>query len=345
MAKKTYALVGNWHFRPRQLGLSVYDYNEETGALTFLDNYFPNAAVGQTRALDRERGIIYLNNEWRKASLISAKIEPDGTVRMMNEIDSTATWPSWITIDKSKKYAIVSAMSEFEEMATLTAFRLENDGSLGDIADWVVPHKGSKMHCCVPDPTGELYLVIDRGAHRIYTFGLDREEGKLLKKFEVACDKGSRPRYCAFHPTLPIVYTNNEGAMEVCVWKYDVESGRLDLLSKCPILFEIPKMHHLQPSDIVLDADAKTLYVTVRGPEVISVMDVAEDGSLTLKQNEPCGGIDPRGFCISPDGRFAFSQNQLSHNITTFAVKEDGTLEKLSLMDGICPGNMVFYQV
>jgi 6-phosphogluconolactonase (cycloisomerase 2 family) len=93
-----------------------------------------------------------------------------------------------------------------------------------------------------------------------------------------------------------------------------------------------------------MNPDGKTLYVSIRGVNMIASLHIAPDASLELFQNIDCGGDNPRGICMSPDGRFLFSMNNRSGNITSFNVKSDGSLENAEkeIKQGR-PGNMQIF--
>jgi 6-phosphogluconolactonase (cycloisomerase 2 family) len=175
---------------------------------------------------------------------------------------------------------------------------------------------------------------MDKGMDRVYTFRVDDEHDKLVLLDTFEDDPGVFPRYGAFHPALPVMYTNNERACEVHVFSYDDENGKIGLLQKVELL--LPEFKDKQYSivgrpmgaqDILAHPNGKALYCTVEGGyELIVTLRVGEKGLLALAQNVDCGGVMPRGICLSPDGRFLLSGNLTSGDITVFAVAEDGTL-------------------
>ena len=70
---------------------------------------------------------------------------------------------------------------------------------------------------------------MDKGMDRVYTFRVDEEEGKIIPADCFLDDRGVFPRYGAFHPTLPVLFTNNERACVIDVFDYDRESGKITL--------------------------------------------------------------------------------------------------------------------
>lgn len=175
-----------------------------------------------------------------------------------------------------------------------------------------------------------MFAVCDKGMDRIYTYRIDREKGKLVHldtwiDEEVACF----PRYCAFHPVLPIYYANNERLAAINTFRYDDETGKLTLLSKLFLLPEDPGNIDGKPvggQDIAVHPNGKYLYCTLVGLNLIVVCELDAKGQPSVKQLVKCNGKMPRGIRLSPDLRFLLSGNMLSGDITTFAVNADGTL-------------------
>lgn len=253
----------------------------------------------------------------------------------------------------------------------LVLFRVREDGSIGDICDIAItessngkseaaqktvdPLSGhiqvvevlSRLHCVLPSPDGSIYVTCDKGMDRIYTFGIDREQGKLKMLDRFDADYKVFPRYAGFHPTLPIIYVNNEFRSILYTLAYDRETGKMTLLDTCELLFEDPGLIDGRPAgaqDILISPDGSTLYCSIFGLNAISVLHLDEKGIPTLKQVLPSRGDMPRGLQLSPDGRFLYSGNMLSRNITVFAVRADGTLEDTGrTIEAVSPSAIRFY--
>jgi 6-phosphogluconolactonase (cycloisomerase 2 family) len=195
------------------------------------------------------------------------------------------------------------------------------------------------MHSVVGDPTSELFVVCDKGVDKVYTFGIDRENGKIIYKSQFKANERSAPRYSVFHPTLPIVYENNENVTYIHTFKYDVESGELELLATTDLLQEHGGKG--MPSDIAISQNGKFLYACTRGANILSVFSLDENGIPTLIQTSPCGGEGPRGMKISPDGKFVFIANLESGSVAVFKINDDGTVSDTGRRtEAPCPGNI-----
>ncbi|MCD7957152.1 MAG: lactonase family protein [Lachnospiraceae bacterium] len=380
MSDKYWALLGNWSFiQEQEKGMTIYEYDAENGMLTEKETILPDLYAGM-QYFDPNRDIDYVVNEiaHRRGEsggggyVVALKLDRrTGSLTLVNEKESLAPEPSYLYGDKSGKYLFVvhhidsghvtkiskvdgKYQSEtFFDDAAAVLFEIKEDGSLGDACDvqivkgldpvgiHAIPH----LHSVVADPSGELYTVCDKGLDRIYTYRIDRENGKLVPVSVTVTPDGTSPRYLTYHPTLPLVYVNFEKCTDLYVYRYDTENGIGDLVTTLQLLEDEKSaegVQRVEASDILVTDDAKHLYVCIRGVNLIAVMDLDEDGLPTLVQNVGCQG-DPRGITLAPDGRYMFSCNMMAGTISTFQVREDGTLQfRDNNVKGVNPANILF---
>lgn len=255
---------------------------------------------------------------------------------------------------------------------TLVLFRINADGSLGEVCDVALtpgtggkgPHSQvnvdpvsghvqlvqviSRLHAVGASPSGELLAVCDKGMDRVYTYRIDREQGKLVylscwEAPEVACF----PRYAAFHPAKPVLYVNNENYAQLNSFHYDEETGRLERFHKVYLLPEAPGMvegKSVGAQDILVHPNGKVLYCALCGLNLIVVCRLDEEGRPTPVQLVQSRGNLPRGIALSPDGRFLISGNMVSGDITTFAADEEGLLTDTGrTFPAVSPSALRFY--
>lgn len=255
----------------------------------------------------------------------------------------------------------------------LVLFHVNDDGSVGDICDIAItestdgkseeseksvdPLSGhiqlvqviSRLHCVLPSPDGSIFVTCDKGMDRVYTYGLDREKGKLMQLDKCCTDYKVFPRYAGFHPTLPIFYVNNEFSPVLYTFSYDRETGKMTQLDKCKLLSEDVGLIDGKPAgaqDILIAPDGKTLYCSLLGVNSISVLNLDEQGIPVLVQEISCRGKMPRGMQLSPDRRFLYSGNMLSGDITVFEVLPDGKLKDTGrTIQAVAPSAIRFYNL
>lgn len=310
--------------------LRAYKIDTETGKLTLLNEIESLLAAPAYVCMDKDK----------KYLVVCHHADPFHVNKLIRKEDGTYT--NEVVMDD----------------AALMLVRIKKDRSLGEIVDaYITPSNArlmedskimvdpvtghiqltrviSRQHAVVADPTATLFAVMDKGMDRVHMFKIDEENEKLVLLDSYIDDLGVFPRYGSYHPTLPILYTNNERACEVHVLNYDKETGKLSLRQNVDLLLPeykgkqySVKTRPMGAQDILMHPNGKTLYCTLEGGDhLIVALSVADDGTLALKQNIDCAGKMPRGVCLSPDGRFLLCGNNLSGDVTTFEIGEDGLL-------------------
>ena len=385
MAEKMFALVGNFSFRePEGKGLWCFEFDPETADMRLVSKLRGDVGVGNT-FVDRETGIVYLTNETPNqpgqlgggGNALAFRVDKEtGEMTELSEKKTLSALPCYIWLDNSKKYALVPhhiggsvttkvvrnddgtfTNKTVTDDAVITLFRVNDDGSLGDVCDVLlvqsadviaqdpdnprrvsgIPH----LHSIVGSPDGSIYISCDKGLDKVHVLKLDRENGKLIYMSTFDAESRTAPRYSVFHPTKPYLFANNETKTYIHAFKYDGEAGKLELIAKADLFPE----HGAEgmPSDITISKDGSYLYAATRGVDMLSVFSVGEDGVPTLIQNISCGGKGPRGIKLSPDGRFLLSANLDSKEVAVFSVGGDGKLTDTGKRaEASFPGNIAF---
>jgi 6-phosphogluconolactonase (cycloisomerase 2 family) len=328
----------------------AFAINEETGDLTLLSNM---------ESLCTEPCYVVVDKS-RKHVLVSQHADPFYVTKVVKHADGS--WGNQIIM----------------EDAGLLLIGLNEDGSLGDIQDvYVTKSNGglgregkklvdpvtghvqltrviSRQHSVMPSPSGNIYIVCDKGMDRVYSFGVDDENNELVLLDTYLDDYGVFPRYSTFHPTKPVFYTNNERKCEIHVFTYDDNTGKMDCIQKVDILTSeyagkeyAITCRPMGAQDILAHPNGKVVYCTIEGGDnLIATLKVQEDGKLELVQNIDCEGTMPRGICISPDGKYLLSGNLTSGDITVFAIGEDGLLSSTGRKyESVSPSAIRIYTV
>jgi 6-phosphogluconolactonase (cycloisomerase 2 family) len=221
--------------------------------------------------------------------------------------------------------------------ATTVLFPLSSEGGIEPPADVVVHHGDGgplqrqthpQLHAVSASPSGEVYLVTDKGNDRVCVFKIDRTSSRLIEAGPGhAAPPGSSPRYFAWHPSRPFVYLNHETQSIVTVLRY-AEDGALDPIGSWSALPErIDDGFEMKQSDIRVHPSGRYLYTGIRGISSITVFVIDDDGgSLRWLQTAQLDGIGPRAFAFSPDGRFLVIAALDSREVLVWNVHDDGTI-------------------
>lgn len=376
MTKKQFLIAGQRRsVKSDPMGVTTYRYDPENGDLEFIETICTESVSGQLY-VDTQRKVVYVVDEIGNIKgdlggggyVRAFRIDRDsGRLTLISEKRSLCPYPSYITLDTTGKYLLVSHCADhlhvtkigrledgsftsdtvYDDTA-LVMFRVNDDGSLGDIIDisitpgsgtagsnsksFIHPVNGhvmniqimSSQHSVTRSPEGRIFAVGDKGMDKIYLYKIDPENGKLIQIYNYSDDVGSGPRYGAFHPTKQYFYVNYEYIPYIGGFTYDPDTGELKKICHVKVVSEDTDTGE-GCKDLLMHPNGRYIYST-RNPNTISVMEIAEDGTLSLKQNVNSGGESPRSICLSPDARFLFSGNTRSGNITSFSVAEDGIL-------------------
>ena len=74
------------------------------------------------------------------------------------------------------------------------------------------------------DPSGRFVVVPDKGFDCTFIFRFDN--GRLALQQAMPSRPGAAPRHCIFHPTLPVLYVNNELDSTVTAYGWNDGQGR-----------------------------------------------------------------------------------------------------------------------
>jgi len=270
-----------------------------------------------------------------------------GALTRLNEQPSEGGAPCYVSVDRSGRVLLVANYAG----GSVALLPIEATGALGP--GHVVQHtgkgpnaerqEGPHAHCILPDPSNRFALAADLGADRVFVYRLDLEGGSLrhIKEGDAVMRPGAGPRHIAFHPTLPLVFVANELDSTVATLRFDSERGALSLLDARSTL-PAGWTGTNYPADIHLAANGRTLYVSNRGHNSISVFSVAEStGALALQQVVSTEGDWPRNFSLDPSGRWLLVANQRSDSIAVFGRHTDSgrltsTRQRLAIPSPVC---------
>lgn len=366
---RLFMYVSSWSHGKSQAGIGLFEVDAETGALEYRGKQIEGADFNVSW-FDRKNRLLYALSTTAKLPGLRAGgggqifvFAADGETGRLRLLKSTPTWsisPAYMAIDLSGRYMVVAnhasrstvtkvrkdafgkyrLLVEYDD-STVELFEVREDGTVGELLD-VVYHHGdgpewrqtnAHPHSCNMSPSGRLFAVCDKGNDTVSMYTINREKQRLeLASGIFRHAPGTLPRYCAYHPSLPYFYHNNEACMDLHAFRYD-EEGRLEPIgafSSLPDGFSGDSRCRgevLEQQDLLMHPNGRFLYDVVRGPNTIAVFAVDQStGRLERIQDLFVGGQWPRGIAMSPDGRFMALCSVGSGGICMYSVGEDGRL-------------------
>lgn len=250
-----------------------------------------------------------------------------GGLRPLNRVASGGAGPCHVSVHPSGRVALAANYGG----GSVAAIPIRDDGTLGEPGS-VVQHAGSgpdpqrqtrpHAHCVVPDPWGRFVLVADLGMDRVLVYRLDVERATLTPHDPAsvpATVPGAGPRLIAFAPDGRRCYVMNEMGVNVGVYAWDADAGRLTPMLTASTL---PPGYDGRRSGahVAAHPNGRFLYASNRGHDSIAAFAIAGDGTLAPLGHTPAGGAEPRHFAIDATGRWLLVAHQNSGTIAAFRV-------------------------
>ncbi len=257
--------------------------------------------------------------------------ENEDKLTPLYSVPSQGNHPCHLALSPDERFLIVSNYSG----GNFTVFKILENGQLEQ--KQVIQHtggsinperqEGAHVHSATFDPSGNYLLVADLGKDVVATYRFD---AALEQPIEHLVDKqmtaGDGPRHLTFSPDGRQVFVVQE--LTAVVEVFDFQEGiltsrqRLDLT---PPNFE----GNVGAAEIRISTDGQHLYASNRGDaNTLSVFTKNENGDFSVTEHIPSGGIMPRNFNLTQDGKYLIAVHQKSHDIVVF--ERDQQTGKLS---------------
>lgn len=320
-------LVGTYSEGTGSDGVYLFDFNELDASWTLLDTAATLNPSFIIPSADRKLAYSVGECEDGRQCAYSYRLT-EATVDEMNSVraDDPALAAAPCNIVIAGGCAITSNYTG----GTLSAFPIEEDGSLGAMVQQYIPENAdpaavAHLHCAVVSPDGKYLFATDLGLDRLYRFTIGDSSAPLKDpqvawQFDTALHPG--PRHMVFSSDGRFAYLIHEVEDMLSVFAY--RDGVLEHLSTR--LAYQGEGHG--SADIHISPDGRYLYTSHRFKEdgiAIFAIDAA-DGSLTPAGYCRTGG-HPRNFAITPNGRFLLCACRDSNAIEIYAIDPaDGSL-------------------
>ena len=258
--------------------------------------------------------------------VLAYRIESDGLLTKISEQSTGGAAACHVAVDPTGKCLGVANYSG----GSCASFAIQSDGSI-DKAASIFQHVGSSVnprrqtaphaHSINFSKDGSRAFVADLGMDAILIYDVDLKTGKMRRAEQgsLKLPAGGGPRHFSLSPSEDRAVTNLEMTSAVVLLKYD---GQLTILddpkSTLPANESQPNN---STAECLFHPSGTFFYVSNRGHNSIAGFRLSDDGrsTIALGQTSTRGEI-PRGFGITPDGKFLVAANQKSGNIVSFRI-------------------------
>ncbi len=306
-------------------GINVYRVDEVSGGWNHLQ-HLGGLENPSLFTLNRDASRLYCVHGGRNLVSAFAIDRRTGALTLLNQVDCQGNNPVDLAVDPTERFLVIANYGT----GAVAVMPMGEGGRLQPVSQ-LVPLEGtpgpnrkeqasSHPHAVIFDPTGQFVVVPDKGLDRTFFFRL--HNGRLTPTEQRFADAapGAAPRHTTFHPTLPVLYVNNE--LDSTITTFDWTTGRATERQVISTL----GIGHAGPNttaEIAASPCGRDLYVSNRGQNSIVQFAITPDsGLLTYAQTFPTGGAKPRFFTLGPRGKHLYVANQDSDEITVFHVDQ-----------------------
>jgi len=244
----------------------------------------------------------------------------------------------WVANYSSGTFTTVSVDGSGAFAGAPVTFGGEGSGPVAD------RQEGPHAHFVAATPDGSAVWVVDLGADRVRRYRVTAD-GSGVEPAGVAATlpAGAGPRHLAFGlpGTAGEGFAFVVGELDNQVHVLALRTDDDGLLAAEPVAAvpacatPSPDGVGAFPSHVAPSSDGSRLYVAVRGPDVVAVLDLVPEGTgvrLAHRADAPLEGVWPRHFAVidTEDGDVLVVAAQDSSTVEALRIRTDGAAEPLA---------------
>ena len=318
-------LVGTYTQKGSE-GIYLYQLDTITGQLKAV-SHTESVSNPSYLAISKDKQFVYAVNENENGSISAFELNAKkDQLKLLNKVETKGAHPCHISISPDQKNIFVANYTG----GSLTSFHRFADGRLSNAQQFIQnegasidPTRQTKAHVhgSFFSPNGKWLFVNDLGMDQTQIYPYDLSSDPPLKHSAgliIKAMAGSGPRHLSFSKNGEKVYVLEEITGTISV--YSFQKGIAKPIQRISTSIALNK-DSPGSADIHLSPDGKFLYASNRGTENnIVQFQIDSKGLLMIasKKHTSSGGIMPRNFTISEDGKWLLVANQSSNNIVVF---------------------------
>lgn len=315
-------------------GIYTLELNEKSGALANRQHVVKGQGMG-FQELNKEGSVIFSTYKKDGKGAVAAYSIDDGKLTEVSSQTYNGGGLCHVSIDANEKVLFGADYGG----GKVVSFPVDG-AKIGAVAS-LMQHKGSSVneqrqkgphaHSIYAGPDNKFAYAPDLGIDEVKFYAFDGE-GKLTDKGGFKSIPGSGPRHMKFGKDGSHAYVLNELTLSVTGFSRDEESGMLTMKNTVGVLPGDAKSESMTCSEIRVSQDGKFIYtanrdLTEEGRDSLTVLSVADDGSLKHIETTPAAVWIPRNINLSPSGDWLLVAGQKSNEVTSHRIdKKTGKL-------------------
>lgn len=311
-------------------GIKIYDVDVEKGRFTEKDQVEITNSSYVT--VSHNQKYLYSITDF---GVESYKILKDGSLEVLNHASINGMRGCYLSTDYDDKFLFVAGYHD----AKLTALRVNEDGSLGEITEEIF-HKGlgsiaernfrPHINCVKMTRDNKFLCVADLGMDHVVVYELNHTTGKLRQVDIIRSEQESAPRHLKFSKDGKYLYIVHELKNYIDVYTYEVDEHNNPVFEKIQTISTLNAYHAGGSAASALNFSEDFNYIcsSNAGDNSVIVYSInKESGMLTKIFCLPVSGDYPKDATLFPDNKHLVSLNHESNSMTFFSVDlEKGTL-------------------
>ena len=294
---------------PDEAGVRAYSLDPSTGRCTLEAEYTSLRNPAYVLCHPR-RPVLYAVEEVNPMGGVVALAMDGVALRPLRALPSGGAGPCHLALSPDARFLFVSHYAG----GCLTVFALDEDGVPTRVSDFVqhtmsaqdrdganpVRQERAHVHFALCD--GKRVFVNDLGLNRVFIYGWDAVQGKLVDHGErIEFPKGAGPRHLTVSEDGRHLYVLCELNAQVHVFEQDGDGSwrRVQVASTVPDEFTMFADFTYSVGAAIRLVDGHTLYASTRGHNSIAAFRVAEDGRLSERRIFSSEGKTPRDFEVA----------------------------------------------
>jgi len=245
------------------------------------------------------------------------------TVLPDSPYDPKVTSPFWMATDPAGKFLYFAGRNS----KNIGAMAINaQTGALTSIKG--APYPGGFLPRSVTvSPSGQFVYMTNINDDTVSGYRIDPSTGALSSLPGSPFVAGDSPQFMAIHPNGKFAFLTNWNSRSILTYSIDPASGVLQRQAERVLDAKV------YPFGIGFDPTGRRLYATDWFGGVMGFSVSAEDGALTPIAGSPFNakGKLPTYVVLESSGRFAYTPNYESHDITTYSV--DSATGALNALD------------
>ena len=306
-------------------GITIYDVDVENGRFTLKDRV--EITNSSYLTISHNRKWLYSITDF---GVESYEILKDGHLKPINMAGINGMRGCYLSTDYEDRFLFVAGWHD----GKITALRLKEDGSVGEITDEIfhrglgsIAERNFRPHVsCVKMTRDNHYLcAADLGMDHVKVYRLDHQTGKLTLADVIRSEMESAPRHIKFSRDGRILYIVHELKNIIDVYTYEEKKGN-PFFEKVQTIYTVNDYHasNSAASALNLSEDFQYLISSNAGDNSVVMYKIDQKtGLLTKLFCLPISGEYPKDAMLFPDNRHLVSLNHESNTMTFFTVHPD----------------------